>query len=41
MREAGVSGYPYAVYYRIAPAEVTVLAVFHTSRDPNESQSRA
>lgn len=41
VREAPVSGYPYAVYYRIDPSQITVLAVFHTSRDPADWQSRA
>ena len=40
VREAPVSGYPYAVYYRIDPTRITVLAVFHTSRDPVIWQSR-
>ena len=41
IREAGVSGYPYAVYYRIDTGQITVLAVYHTSRDPSGWQSRA
>ena len=41
VREAPVSGYPYAVYYRVAPTQITVLAVFHTSRDPSVWQGRA
>jgi plasmid stabilization system protein ParE len=41
VREAAVPGYPYAVYYRIEPSQVSVLAVFHTSRDPSAWQSRA
>lgn len=41
VREALVSRYPYALYYRPSPAQVTVLAVFHTSRDPAEWQRRA
>lgn len=41
IREAAVSGYPYAVYYRIDPNQITVLAVFHTSRDPSIWQGRA
>ena len=41
VREALVSGFPYAVYYRIEPAQVTILAVFHTSRDPADWQRRA
>jgi plasmid stabilization system protein ParE len=41
VREALVARYPYAVYYRPGPDQVTVLAVFHTSRDPAEWQRRA
>ena len=41
IREAAVPGYPYAVYYRIESAQITVLAVFHMSRDPTVWQSRA
>ena len=41
VREALVSRYPYAIYYRSRPGQVTVLAVFHTSRDPTEWQRRA
>jgi plasmid stabilization system protein ParE len=41
VREALVLGYPYAIYYRPESGQVTVLAVFHTSRDPGEWQRRA
>ena len=41
VREALVTRHPYAVCYRPEPAQVTVLAVFHTSRDPAEWQGRA
>lgn len=41
VREALVSQFPYAIYYRPAPGQITVLAVFHTSRDPSEWQGRA
>jgi toxin ParE1/3/4 len=41
VREAPVPGFPYAVYYRSESGQVTVLAVFHTSRDPGEWQRRA
>jgi toxin ParE1/3/4 len=41
VREALVPGYPYAVYYRVDPTQITVLAVFHTSRDPADWQRRA
>ena len=40
IREALVSGYPYAVYYRIDRTQITVLAIFHTSRDPSAWQAR-
>ncbi|MGE3820311.1 MAG: type II toxin-antitoxin system RelE/ParE family toxin [Isosphaeraceae bacterium] len=36
VREALVSRYPYAIYFRSTPGVITVLAVFHTSRDPVE-----
>ncbi len=41
VREALVARYPYAVYYRVGPTEVIVLAIFHTSRDPSDWQGRA
>jgi toxin ParE1/3/4 len=41
IREAAVKGYPYSVYYRVEPDQVTVLAIFHQSRDPVIWQSRA
>jgi toxin ParE1/3/4 len=41
VREALVARYPYAVYYRPEPGQITVLAIFHTSRDPAEWQRRA
>lgn len=41
VREALVPGYPYAVYYRPESGQVTVLAIFHTSRDPAEWHRRA
>jgi len=40
MREALVSGFQYAVYYRVLPARIEVVAVFHTSRDPAVWQAR-
>ncbi len=40
VRETAVPGYPYLVYYRITPSQIAVLAVFHTSRDPEVWQSR-
>lgn len=35
VREADVIGFPYCLYYTIASTSIGVLAVFHTSRDPN------
>ncbi len=40
VREALISRYPYAVYYQLEPNRITVLAIFHTSRDPAEWQNR-
>ena len=40
VREACVVGFPYAIYYVVEPTRVTVLAVFHTSRDPSAWQGR-
>lgn len=40
IREAQVSGFPYCVYYRAEPERIIVLAVFHTSRDPDDWRSR-
>ena len=34
VRRAIVSRFPYAVFYRIEPRQVVVLAVLHMSRDP-------
>jgi len=40
IREALIARFPYAVYDRHGQDQVTVLAVFHTSRDPAEWQRR-
>jgi plasmid stabilization system protein ParE len=40
IREAPLRRFPYCVYYRVRPGRLIVLSVFHTSRDPNEWQSR-
>ena len=40
IREALVPGFPYAIYYRSELGQITILAVFHTSRDPSEWQKR-
>lgn len=34
VRRAVVSRFPYAVFYRIEPERIVVLAVLHTARDP-------
>jgi plasmid stabilization system protein ParE len=34
VRRANVSRFPYAVFYRIDPRHVLVLAIIHTARDP-------
>lgn len=41
IRCALVNRFPYGVYYRVKPNRVTVIAVFHSSRDPRQWQSRA
>ena len=40
LREALVSGFPFAVYYRVEQGKITVSAIFHTSRDPEEWRRR-
>ena len=40
LREALVRRFPYAVYYRVEPDQVVVVAVIHTARDPALWQSR-
>jgi plasmid stabilization system protein ParE len=40
VREALVPRFPFALYFRIDPTQITILAVFHTSRDPVEWQRR-
>jgi plasmid stabilization system protein ParE len=40
VRKAVVKRFPYVVLYREDQAEVIVIAVFHTSRDPSSWQSR-
>ena len=34
VRRANVARFPYAVFYRIDPRYVLVLAILHTARDP-------
>jgi plasmid stabilization system protein ParE len=40
VREAPVSRFPYAVYYRVKSDRVVIIAVFHTSRDSSVWQAR-
>ena len=40
VRQAQVSRFPYLVYYRLMADRIEVLAVLHTSRDPQTWQSR-
>lgn len=41
LRRVLVRRFPYAVIYRVADDRITVVAVYHTSRDPRGWQSRA
>jgi len=41
IREAPLTRFPYAVYYRVLPDRIRVLAVYHTSRNPSGWRSRA
>ena len=34
VRRSSVSRFPYAVFYRIEPKRLLILAVLHTARDP-------
>jgi toxin ParE1/3/4 len=34
VRVTPIRRFPYAVYYRVKPTRIVILAVFHTSRDP-------
>lgn len=40
IRVCPVPGWTFAIYYRIEPARIRALAVFHTSRDPQEWMNR-
>lgn len=40
IQEAPVRRFPYCDYYRVRRGRLIILAVFHTSRDPAEWQSR-
>lgn len=41
LRRVLVRRFPYAVFYRVTDEQITVVAVYHTSRDPRGWQSRA
>jgi plasmid stabilization system protein ParE len=41
LRRVLVRRFPYAVFYRVADDRITVVAVYHTSRDPRGWQERA
>jgi toxin ParE1/3/4 len=41
LRRMLVRRFPYAVFYRVTEDRITVVAVYHTSRDPHGWQSRA
>jgi plasmid stabilization system protein ParE len=40
LRVAMVKRFPYMVIYRIDAIQITVFAVYHTSRDPSEWRTR-
>jgi plasmid stabilization system protein ParE len=40
VRESLLPGYPYCIYFREEPTQLTILAVFHTSRNPSIWQDR-
>jgi len=40
VRVTPIRRFPYAVYFRIKPARIVVVAVFHTSRDPKVLKMR-
>ncbi len=40
IRGALLNRFPYCIFFRIKPARVTIIAVFHTSRDPASWQMR-
>lgn len=41
LRMARIRRFPYVVVYRIDDDQVTVIAIYHTSRDPRGWQGRA
>ncbi|MGL6076938.1 MAG: type II toxin-antitoxin system RelE/ParE family toxin [Fimbriiglobus sp.] len=40
VRGTSLNKYPYRVYYRIIDPHIEILAIFHTSRDPDGWRSR-
>ena len=40
IREGPLHRFPYAVYYRVLPDRIRILAVYHLSRNPTRWQSR-
>ncbi|HEX4588929.1 MAG TPA: type II toxin-antitoxin system RelE/ParE family toxin [Gemmataceae bacterium] len=40
IREGLLHRFPYAIYYRVRPSHIRILAVYHTSRDPAGWQGR-
>lgn len=40
VRVCGVRGFPYVVYFQDQPTRIFVIAVMHTSRDPQAWMSR-
>lgn len=40
VRGAMLNRFPFCIYFRMKPDRVTVIAVFHTSRDPASWQTR-
>ncbi len=41
LRRALIRRFPYAVFYRVDDEQITVVAVYHSRRDPRGWQSRA
>jgi plasmid stabilization system protein ParE len=41
VRRVPVRRFPYPVFYRVEPARIVVLAVFHGRQDPNTWQTRS
>lgn len=40
VREAPLCRFPFAIYYRVLPDRIRILAVYHTARDPSGWQTR-